>query len=373
MTNQQAKKLLKKYHDGTATGEERDLVESWFLKLKAEQQPHDLPDGIIENDTDEVWLALRESHLPAKSIRLWPRIAAAASILVFLSVGSYFLFHKQPNKQIAQNKIHDIAPGGNKAILTLASGKKIILTNSANGLLAKQQNVAIQKVADGQIDYKASENESAAMVYDTLTIPKKGQFILKLSDGTKVWLNAATIIRYPEKFIGTERRVELISGEAYFAVVHNAKMPFMVSVNHQTIEDIGTEFNVNAYSDEASVTTTLIQGSIRLTSLNISKVIKPGQQASLNDGIINMSTADIDEVVGWKNGDFVFDGTDMKQVMRQLSRWYDAKIEYQGNVSNIGFVSTISRSKNLSEVLNILQRTGGVHFKIGEGRIIVMP
>lgn len=373
MTSQQAKKLLKKYNNGTATKEERNLLESWFLKLKAEQQPHDLSDKIINNDTDEVWLALKESRQHAKSIILWPRIAAAASILVFLSVGGYFLLHKKPVVEIAQNQKNDIAPGGNKAILK-SHGKTFSITDAKSGLLAQHGSTLITKTADGQLAYQNKPgNETNVMVYDTLIIPRGGQYKLKLADGSIAYLNADTKIRYPESFSGKERLVELISGEMDLQVKHNSAMPFKLIVKGQEIHDIGTEFNVNAYDDEPAIKTTLLEGSIKVSRGNRMAILTPGQQATTLSGSnsIKVENANTEQAVAWKNGFFEFNNADIQTVMRQLSRWYDVEVRYEGKIPAFDFSGEMERSLNASQALKLLSKK--VRFRIEGKKIIVTP
>jgi transmembrane sensor len=214
------------------------------------------------------------------------------------------------------------------------------------------------------------------MVYDTLTIPRGGQYPIRLADGTKVWLNSATSLRYPETFASNERKVELIYGEAYFDVAHNSSKPFRVILKGHTLEDIGTQFNVNAYDDEPTMRTTLVEGSIKVSRSGKNILLKPGQQAiikSTNSSII-VQNADVDEAVAWKNGYFKFDGEDLRSVMRKVSRWYNVDVTYQGNFrDNISFLGEVSRSKNISAVLKIMEATGNVHFQITERRVVVMP
>jgi transmembrane sensor len=374
MQQNQAKILLEKYTEGTATEEEKALLEAWYLQFEIKALPE--PDELLkQNQLDRIRLSILEhsNTNPVRIYRLWPRIAAAASILFILSIGGYFLLHKQPQQQYAQNKTNDITPGSNKAIL-LSNGKKIVLTSAQNGQLAAYGHTIINKTQDGQVVYQASNASSSVsdiMVYDTLKVPRAGSYRLTLADGSKVWLNAATVLRYPEKFTGNERTVELISGEAYFAVVHNAKMPFRVVTNNQTVEDIGTEFNINAYPDEPSLKTTLISGSVQLSKRDKSVLLKPGQQAWLSNNSLTVRDADLEEVTAWKNGYFLFNNEDIKSLMKRISRWYDVEISYEGNITNEGFNGIISRNKNISQVLAMLEETNTVHFKINGRRISV--
>ena len=294
-------------------------------------------------------------------------------------MSGYYLLNKKSGQQAAQNKNVDIAPGSNKAILT-SNGKKYILNDLKNGLLVKQGNVSVQKKADGQLIYDAgqSSGRKMAVVYDTLTVPRGGQFELELSDGSKVWLNAFTQVRYPEKFNGRERSVELIYGEAYFEVKHNVTMPFKVLVKGQTIQDIGTHFNINAYNDEPLIKTTLIEGSVSLANSKQKTVLIPGDQAIIgHDQKIEITkNVDTEKSIAWKNGFFNFEDADVGEVMRQISRWYDVDITYEGSIPKREFLGKIYRSTNASKVLDMLSYTR-IHFKIEDSksgkRIIVTP
>jgi ferric-dicitrate binding protein FerR (iron transport regulator) len=204
-----------------------------------------------------------------------------------------------------------------------------------------------------------------------------GTYQLTLSDGSKVWLNAATSMRYPENFAGNERKVELLYGEAYFEVAHDAKMPFKVMGAGQTIEDIGTQFNINAYENESDIKTTLLEGGIKVYNNNGSAILTPGQQAKVKNGmprskIIVISAANTEEAVAWKNGYFRFNNEKIGSIMRQLSRWYNIDVSYEGKITDEGFYGRISRYKNISDVLKMLEDTRSVHFKVEGRRVTVI-
>jgi len=218
------------------------------------------------------------------------------------------------------------------------------------------------------------KNDSSAnsLVYNTATTPRGGQYQFILSDGTKVWLNSASSIKYPVQFIGNERKVEL-TGEAYFEVVHNAKMPFRVVSNGQTVEDLGTHFNINAYNDENVIKTTLLEGSVKVSSAAGNNTIKPGQQAVLNNGNISViNDADLDAAVAWKNGFFYFDDNNIQEVMRQLARWYDVDIKCEGELPSRQFSGEISRNVKASQILDILSFKK-IHYKIDGKSIVITP
>lgn len=313
--------------------------------------------------------------------RRWYLPAAAAAILLCISYGAYiFSIKSSPQtligKQIEKTKEKqaDIAPGGNRAVLTLASGKKIILDNAQAGLLANQSGAEISKTQDGELIYAAidANTEVAEPEMNTISIPRGGKYQITLADGTKVWLNAASSLSFPSSFKGKERRVEL-TGEAYFEVAKNAAMPFMVMSDGQRIEVLGTHFNISAYPDESTVNTTLLEGSIRITetSKNQSLLLKPGQQARVKNGI-SVATVDTKNAVAWKDGMISFESADLKSIMRQVSRWYDVSVQYSGDIPRRSFTGKISRDSNLSEILKVLERSH-INFKIEGRKIILIP
>jgi transmembrane sensor len=304
---------------------------------------------------------------------------AAAAILLMVSTGGYFLLQRSPGKEVVKSNViqqpvqNDIAAGGSKAILTLADGTTVVLDTVNNGTLTKQGTVTVVKL-DGQLAYNNSEKASTEVLYNTITTPNGGQYKLVLADGTKVWLNAASSLRYPTTFTGNERRVE-VAGEAYFEVAKNATIPFKVNViGKGEIEVLGTHFNINAYSDEPAITTTLLEGSIRFTQLATKKatLIAPGQQVLLSvEGEMKLNKqADLESAVAWKNGSFNFTSQDLVSIMRQVSRWYDVEVVYKGAISHETFTGIVGRSSNVSEVLKLMEDSG-VHFKI-EGKKIVV-
>lgn len=362
--------LIEKYNNGTATKAEIRLVESWYLHYKT--PGNNLSHKQIEEEY-KLGLANLSKRISKTPVSLWPRIAAAASILLFLSFGAYFLFNRNSIKQqITQNKIHDVAPGTNKAILTLANGKTIVLTNSQAGTLAQQGASDVKKSANGEIVYqKAGDGETpAAIVYNSITIPRGAVYqVVVLPDGTKVWINSASSLRYPIAFAGNERKVEL-KGEAYFEVAHNPAKPFRVVSNSQTVEVLGTHFNINAYEDESATITTLLAGSVKITHNNEQKILVPGEQASLNATAINVAKANIEEAVAWKNGYFRFVNTPLSVIARQFSRWYNVTVVYDKSVNDQYFNGKITRRANLSRVLKILEE-GGVHYTLDGTRLTI--
>ncbi|HEX6846262.1 MAG TPA: FecR domain-containing protein [Chitinophagaceae bacterium] len=305
------------------------------------------------------------------------RIAVAASVMAVVLIGASLFFNKNKSRDIvkagsAEKRYQDdVAPGSDKAILTLADGSTIVLDDAQNGTLTRQGNSKVIKL-DGKITYDASAKHSA-VVYNTISTPNGGQYQLELSDGSLVWLNATSSIRFPTAFSGKERRIE-ISGEAYFEIARDRDMPFVVSVNGSEVQVLGTHFNINAYNDEENVKTTLLEGAVKFVQGDNANVLKPGQQLQLaNNGDIKVvSNVDIEEVVAWKNGMFNFEQAGIEKVMRQLSRWYDVEVEYQGKSDDL-FIAEMRRNIKLSDALRALELTGKVKFDIRGRKIIVLP
>lgn len=320
---------------------------------------------------------------PVHRLRLYKYAAAAA---VIIAVGSFVWwwlqqsFDGRTTNQPAVALAADIMPGKNGAILTLANGQQLILDSTGNGTLFKQPGVQIVK-HDSLIAYAAPVNKEGAVSYNTLTTPKGRQFQLVLSDGTKVWLNASSSIYYPAVFNGKEREVK-VTGEVYFEVAKDLHRPFKVyfplkagTRGEGELEVLGTHFNINAYDDEEIVRATLLEGKVKASVTGGgSSVLKPGEQAVIasNSTITIDHTANIDQVMAWKNGYFQFDRVDIRTVMRQIGRWYDVEIVYEGPVTNDRFGGSIPRDATLSQVLNALEQSL-VHFTIQGKKVIVTP
>jgi transmembrane sensor len=370
MTNQESKDLLKKYIEGKCDQEETAWVESWYLNTS---------NGNVVPSQEEIETAytLVSANLP-KDARIAGRrfyLSIAATILLCISVVAYFAFRQSSlNSENTASiaKQNDLPPGSNKAILTLSNGQHIVLTGASNGKIAQQGNVAVNKTAEGQIVYNGNDNEASAPVYNTTATPRGGEYHLTLADGTNVWLNAASTITYPTAFTGHDRTVQ-ITGEVYFEVSHDQHKPFKVISRGQTVEVLGTHFNINAYDDEPAIKTTLFEGAVKVSRDAKSAILKPGEQAVDNTNSSTISvTNDFNsaEVIAWKNGKFYFDYTDINTVMRQIARWYDVDVVYQGKVSSKRLSGSFSKYTNASKALSILEYAG-INFKIEGRRIIV--
>lgn len=311
----------------------------------------------------------------------WKRMAVAASLILAVSFGTYFLLKNKPEQTgaIAEHteKPDVKAPVNSKATIRLADGSIVSLDSLQDGVLAQQDNVKVVKLADGRIAYQNENGEvTEKLEYNTLYNPRGSKVVdMILSDGSHIWLNAGSSVTYPVAFVGNERNVT-IEGEAYFEVAKNTAKPFKVNVAGKTeVEVLGTHFNINSYDDEATINTTLFEGKVKVTGLvnKQAHVLSPGQQAVQNkQGIISINNnADMDEVIAWKEGKFSFGSeTDIKTVMRQIARWYDMTIEYRGDVSGaIG--GSISREVSAAKVLEMLEMTGTVTFTIEGKKVIV--
>ena len=307
-------------------------------------------------------------------IVLFRRVAVAASVIGMVSLSIYFLKHtlkKEDNKICAHKFKDDVSPGNNKATLTLADGSSIILDDVQDGALTQQGGAKIIKIGD-KVSYHTT-GKTSEVEYNTITTPRGGQYQVELPDGSRVWMNAASSLRFPTAFTGKERRVE-INGEAYFEVTKNKSMPFIVKVNDAQVEVLGTHFNVMAYDEEGIVNTTLLEGSVKFVSGNKISLLKPGQQSQLSkDGQLKLiNDVDVDQAVAWKNGLFVFDNSDLGTVMRQLSRWYDIDVVYRTRNIATSFVGEVPRTSNLSDVLKVIELTSKLRFEIVGKKVIVM-
>lgn len=378
-----------------AEKENKTIANNFFLKAWDNFIPQDPAflsakgDGILNDiltDSDKVAAVKTMGNRSGN----WAKLFAAALLLIVSSISVYLHFKRNETPYIVKTtpvKLKtDIAPGDNRAVLTLANQQQIILDNATNGTIARQGNITVKKTANGQLVYKITANDQSAKAnfkpeYNTVSTPVGGQYTVELPDGSKVWLNSASSLKFPTNFTGSERRVAL-SGEAYFEVAKNKEMPFRVNSRNAEVEVLGTHFNISAYPDEDINKTTLLEGSVKVSSWSKNCIIKPGEQASLTGGspLIKVSKVDTEEAVAWKNGYFMFTDENIHSIMRKLSRWYGVDVEYEDPKINETFGGNISKFKNISEVLNILAATGTIHFKIipgsvsgkGGGRVIVM-
>ncbi|MEQ1797509.1 MAG: FecR domain-containing protein [Lacibacter sp.] len=383
--------LIEKYQSGRITADEQSQLNEWYHSFNDEELEFtgaETEQQLAERIKSRLLETIRNEHGEINRRRRWRIPAAAAIGLLLFSIGTYMMISSKPaKKEIAKinrpdtRYTSDIKPGSNKALLVLADGSTIILDSAANGTLSQQGNIKVQKLDNGLLAYSVNGKmitEKDEAFFNTISTPRGGQYQVTLSDGTKVWLNAASSIRFPVVFTGKERKVE-ITGEAYFEVAKNKTMPFKVKASSSEIEVLGTHFNVNSYDDETTIKTTLLEGSVKISvpalgNNQTAKFLKPSQQAGINKaGRINVtSDADTEEAIAWKNGLFIFNSTDVKSIMRQISRWYDVDVEYRGNV-NLHFTGQLTRNENVASVFEKIALTEEVHFKIDGKKIIVSP
>ncbi|MCU7552616.1 FecR domain-containing protein [Chitinophagaceae bacterium LB-8] len=387
--------LLKRYLENSCTpteiGEVLDFLEkdssNRLLLLQLKEQFYNTANEknqISNKQSGRIREALLKkiTEAPVISInrRRWQFVAAAAAIIMMIGMGAFLIiFQKNAQKpEVVKTELkdkrfkNDVLPGGNKAVLTLADGSAIVLDDARNGALAQQGNTKVIKLG-GKLAYDVANAGIKEVLYNTIATPRGGQYQVELPDGSQVWLNSASSLRFPTTFVGKERKVE-INGEAYFEVAKNKSMPFIVSVNGAEVQVLGTHFNVMAYKEEFDVKTTLLEGSIRFVSGNNTSLLKPGQQAKLSkEGQVKVvNDVDVDEVIAWKNGMFNFEKVDIETVMRQLARWYDVEVVYQNEKGGDLFHVEIPRNTKLSDALKILEVAGGARFEIEGKRIKVL-
>ncbi|HXO76568.1 MAG TPA: FecR domain-containing protein [Puia sp.] len=408
------RQLIDRYLEGNASPEE---VEVFFHLLNKGELDRLLKDAAVNGVSLE--------PAPVRRMVAWKKYSVAAAVILLVGAGVFFLTrsHKGPEAAPVANVFkNDVAPGGNKAVLTLGDGSRIVLDSAEKGNLASQGKTNIVKTDAGKLAYNvaganggataapgATVDGKTAFLYNTLSTPAGGQYQVTLADGTKVWLNALSKLRFPNEFSGSDRTVDL-TGEAYFEIAKDKSRPFMVRVNGVQVQVLGTSFNVNAYSDESEIKTTLLEGAVRLVKGEVSAPLKPGQQGvtgmpdaggtsggaqsngasaqkGANDAQSNgasgqraaiatsgfsIHSADIDQVMAWKNGLFSWDAADVHTVMRQISRWYGVEVRYEGTPTKALFGGEIGRDLTLTQVLTGLSKSK-VHFQL-EGKILtVLP
>ncbi|CAG5003189.1 hypothetical protein DYBT9275_03089 [Dyadobacter sp. CECT 9275] len=412
MQSQRLDDLFFRYCEKNITQEEQEELMSLLLLEENREQLNGLIDQLIRSDQSEYRLSQETADdiltsifsataksagdrfpdklndgdeiLPAKSRPLWIVKLAAASVALLLVYGGYrWLGHKEQKVApvVALKSVYgeDVAAGGNRASLILATGETLDLTTVTNGSLHGQPGVKVDR-SRGEISYNALSGNQQAVSYNILKTPLGGQYKVVLPDGSRAWLNAGSSLRYPTVFSGSGRDVEM-TGEVYFEIEPNKKMPFHVQVIDRNVKGkcmkitvLGTHFNISSYGDEPAMHATLLEGSVKVEKGNVTKILSPGQQASVSGGQAERSIAvkmvDTESVVAWKDGRFEFNGN-IREIMRQISRWYDLDVHYEGNVERKAFAGTISRKNNVSEVLKMLELTGGIQFRIEDRKITV--
>ncbi|WP_233603927.1 FecR family protein [Pedobacter sp. KBW01] len=370
--------IAAKVSEGTATTEEmaiyighidsfiREYPEWESLNIGAKQ-------AIQAELRSDIYAQINNGQLKLHSFKLWPRIAiAAAIVLVFFGAGLFYFNlnnkQKQPDQLAYKN---DIAPGKVGATLTLASGEKIKLADAVNGEIATETGIRVSKTTDGQLVYQIEGNTNGDHQINTLSTAKGETYVLILPDQSKVWLNAASSLTYSASLNERGKRRVRLEGEGYFEITKDKAHPFVVESKGQEVEVLGTHFNVNAYNDGSAIATTLLEGSVKVTSkTNASKIIKPGEQALNNGQSIVVDKVDIEKITAWKDGGFDLSGKNLKTAMQEISRWYDVEVIYDLSVPDeLEAGGWIFRNSKLSAVLKLIESSGQVHFKI-EGRKI---
>lgn len=392
--------LIEKYYNKTASPQEIrelfDLLKSSsddelteLMRKEWENQENSYPifslemsenilRKILSDGNDEK--AQTEDSVFIKKIT-WPifyrSLSAAAAIIILLGFGLYFRSSRtsNPEAQIASLQINpDNLPGINKAVLILGNGRKIILQSLSNGLIAKTENFEVKKTDHGELVYNGFDSNyknARSEDFNTLITPRGGEYRVTLPDGSKVWLNAISTIKFPGVFKGNIREVEL-NGEAYFEIAKNSAMPFRVKSNGTEIEVIGTHFNVKSYGNEKLMKTTLVEGSIKITAGNSSHLLKPGQQAIVTKGKMSvLDNVDIVEQLAWKNGLFLFKDASIVEIMEQASLWYDLKVTFEGKISTKKFTGKISRNASPTEFMNMLKYIG-IQYKMYGNNIAII-
>ena len=384
--NKRFAELARKWIDGTITEEEKKEFAQWYdqdpespivippsFAVSEEELHHRMLGNILKRkDGEAILLRLRKKR--------FLQIAAAVLLVVGSAIVYRYFFTPRLSSPIAKSNVNavkgnqivsnEIVPGGNKAVLLLADGSKIVLDSASNGTIAGDPATKFIKLNDGQLRL-SSAGKPHSTAYNTLSTPRGGQYAITLADGTTVWLNSASSLYFPNAFTGKERVVEL-TGEAYFEVAKNPAQPFTVKVNEMEVKVLGTHFNVMAYRDEEAVQTTLLEGSVRIQQQAATALLKPGQQAAVKaGGAIRVSNpADIEQAVAWKNGYFNFEGATIETIMRQLARWYPVDVVYARKIP-VHFTGTIAKNVGIGKVFHMLELTGAVHFSVNGNKVTV--
>lgn len=369
MQKEEIEELFERYKRGECNDQERDFIDRWYLNWQPEAL--DLSEQEVQFDLT----AVKQRLALEKRVGFRYKLSVAAVLLLALGAVFYFYANRGSLNSGTEELVKEqlILPGTDKALLTLANGKTIVLDSAGTGNITEESGIRITKTADGLVYEVMAAKNSKELVYNTISTPKGGQYQVLLPDGTKVWLNAASNLHFPVIFSGNERKVEL-SGEAYFEVAKDAAKPFKVKTNTQEVEVLGTHFNLNAYADEDFTKTTLLEGKVKVTRGTEQALLIPGQQALnvRNSALMVKAVKDVSEAIAWKNGLFMFDKEDIHMIMNKIARWYDVDVEYAVDMKGKTYGGNISRFKDVSEVLNTMELTGTIHFKIEGRKIIVM-
>ncbi|WP_437918102.1 FecR family protein [Sphingobacterium sp. LRF_L2] len=369
MNHKYAQELLIKYKSGRCTPAEKQKLEDWIAYGI-------FPETYITDEEVEQELKKIDSALSLKRnnrISIWIG-ASVTSIAAGLLMTFYFNYHLPSVKPESKQElvaVQEIAPGKVGATLTLANGQKIRLADAAYGRVAFQSGVEVSKTADGKLSYEVNSNVADRDYSNTLSTSKGETYKVSLPDGTIAYLNSASSLTYPVVFAASGKRIVKLTGEGYFEVAKDPSRPFIVETDKQKVEVLGTHFNINAYEDEPNIKTTLLEGSIKVSSHGSTKLLTPGQQSTLINGAIQVNNIDLEEPVAWKNDQIILGGQDVPTIMRMISRWYDVDIKYDGEISKELYYAKISRFDNMNKLLKLLEKAQGIHFKV-EGRTVIV-
>lgn len=376
---------------GSITETEKEFFDVWYQSFNDEQaviagSKYQAEALLKQKILQHIQSRVKSQQRPLeKKLHYNYRLMAAVVAIAILSVAGWFYHDHQRStiefKIAGLTKDNDVVPGKNVVLLTLSDGKHIALTGANNGIIAAQKGSNLVKTGAGTLVYENANEDQvrkadhvAGDAYNTISTPAGTTYQVSLPDGTKVWLNAASSLTYPTAFYGAQRQVEL-QGEAYFEVAKNKEKPFLVIGGGQQVKVLGTHFNINSYTGEGAIETTLLEGAVALSQVNkanMSIILKPGQQASLQQQHFQISEADIGQTMAWKDGLFLFENADLATVMRQIARWYDLEIVYQGAIPKSTFDGKISRKLKLSKVLEVFKYYK-MNFRIEGKKLTVIP
>lgn len=382
--------LFKKYLDNTCSLEETQRLMNYFELDQDQELLKDIIMDVLEIQDEsyetnfaiaevlakvdrDLFIQIHAATVPAdknKTVKLWPKIAAVAAALAIVCTAVYFFSYKPEQVPVAVTvAVQDVKPGDFGATLTLANGKKISLANASKGEIGRELGIVITKSGDGRLVYEINENVSDPNASNTLSTARGETYQVRLPDGSLVYLNAASSLTYTPSLIENGKRVVKLTGEGYFEVAKDKQHPFVVKTDRQEVEVLGTHFNISSYPDDEAEKTTLLEGSVKLSAAGSSKVLKPGQQAKLLDGKIQINETDPDLAVAWKNNEFVVESERIETIMKMIARWYNVEVIYVGEKTRQRFSGSVSRFDKMSKVLEIVESTGEAHFKI-QGRTV---
>ncbi|OQP58993.1 FecR family protein [Niastella populi] len=387
--------LLKQYASGKLTSDEQQELARLLTETDREElaqyittiaQQNDLPRIIINEERSATTfrniMAADKPASPAIDVPWWRinfrRLSIAATLVLSFSAAIYLITRNDKKNSVAGSQVTPVKPekpaGRNTAVLYLADNSVVELDSINNGLITTQGGSQVM-LANGQLAYVAPDKKATTIAYNKITTPRGGEYSITLSDGTKVWLNAASSLKFPTAFTGKKREVEL-TGEAYMDVAKDQHHPFEVKIGNVNVAVHGTEFNIMGYEDENQIVTTLVSGSVAISAnANAPLTLVPGEHAVVknNNSDMIVEKADVEEETAWKNGRTYFNGANIRQIMRQIARWYDVDVQYKGDVANLDFTCTVSRKDKLSKLLGLMELTGAVHFTMEGNTIIVQP